>query len=87
MHMIEQIIGAVESAESELGFRIPNDVWSEVLVYSHQKLAYIQKPVEYLPILFKNELFDFYTRLEINTKGVANHVQRMLAVSVSSQVS
>lgn len=85
--MTEQIVGAIEAAERELGIRIPDDVWVEVLGYSYQKLEYIKKPAEYLPILFQNELTDFYARLEINLKGVANNVQRMLAIPLSSSVS
>lgn len=85
--MSDQIVGAIEAAEKELGIRIPVDVWVEVLGDSYRKLDYIKKPAEYLPILFRNELMDFYTRLEINMKGVANHVQRMLANPMSSSVS
>lgn len=85
--MTKKIVGALEAAEQELGVRIPEDVWVEVLIYSQQKLEYIKKPIEYLPILFQNELTDFYARLEINLKGVANHVQRMLANPLSSSVS
>lgn len=85
--MTEKIVGALEAAEKELGRRIPEDVWVEVLIYSQQKLVYIKKPIDYLPILFQNELTDFYARLEINLKGVANHVQRMLANPLSSSVS
>lgn len=85
--MTEKIVGALEAAEKELGCRIPEDVWVEVLIYSQQKLAYIKKPIDYLPILFQNELTDFCARLEINLKGVANHVQRMLANPLSSSVS
>lgn len=81
-----KIVGAIEAAENELGTRIPEDVWLEVLEYSMQKLDQTEKPIEYLPVLFKNELTDYYARLEINLKGVANHVQRMLAKPVSSPV-
>lgn len=85
--MTEKIIESIESAEKELGVMIPEGVWLEVLSNSFQKLAYIQKPVDYLPVLFRNELTDYYTRMEINLKGVANHVQRMLEGAVSPQLS
>lgn len=85
--MTETIVGAIEATEKELGILIPEDVWVEVLIYSHRKLEHIKKPLEYLPILFRNELADFYARLEINLKGVANHVQRMLAKPLSPPVS
>lgn len=77
--MANEIVEAVESAERELGQMIPNGIVAEVLGHSMRKLEVIKKPAEYLPILFKNELTDYYTRLEINLKGVANHVQCLLA--------
>lgn len=85
--MTGNIVGAIEAAERELGVHIPEGVWVEVLGNSYLKLENIKKPVEYLPILFKNELTDYYARLEINLKGVANHVQRMFANAMSSSVS
>lgn len=84
--MTRLIVEAIESAEKELGVQIPEGVWLEVLSQSFRKLEYIQKPVDYLPVLFRNELTDYYTRMEINMKGVANYVQRMLAVSVPSKM-
>jgi hypothetical protein len=85
--MTKEIVGAIEAAEKKLGFRIPEGVWLDVLHCSYQKLTHIKKPVDYLPILFQNELTDYYARLEINLKGVVNHVQRMLAKPLSSTVS
>ena len=76
--MANEIVKAIELAEQEMGRIIPEGVWLEVLGYSMQKLANIKKPMDYLPILFRNELTDYYARLEINLKGVAIHVQRML---------
>lgn len=76
--MANEIVKAIESAEQEMGRIIPEGIWVEVLGYSMQKLQSIKKPLEYLPILFRNELTDYYARLEINLKGVANYVQRML---------
>ena len=85
--MTEKIVEAIFDAESKLGRRIPEGIWLEVLGYSYQKLDYINKPIEYLPTLFRTELSDYYTRLEINLKGAANNVQRMLANPLSSQTS
>lgn len=77
--MANEIVKAIESAEAEMGRIIPEGVWLEVLGYSMRKLEVIKKPMDYLPILFRNELTDYYTRLEINLKGVGNHVQCLLA--------
>ncbi|MBR3973054.1 MAG: hypothetical protein IKJ99_03770 [Oscillospiraceae bacterium] len=85
--MTRKIVDAVEDAEKKLGTRIPEGVWLEVLKDSYRKLDQIHRPVEYLPVLFRNELADYYSRLDINLKGVANHVQRMLAIPMSSSVS
>lgn len=84
--MTDKIVGAIEAAEKKLGVRISEGVWLEVLVESYRKLACINKPDDYLPILFQNELTDYYARLEINLKGVANYVQRMLANTVPSSM-
>ena len=54
-----QIIEAVRLAEMKMGRKIPEGVWMDVLSESYRKLSYIKKPVEYLPILFQNELFDY----------------------------
>lgn len=84
--MTKELIKAIEAAEQQLGTRIPEAVWLEVLEHSYRKLEYIKKPVEYLPILFQNELTDYYMRLEINLKGAVNYVQRMFANALSPQV-
>ena len=77
--MANEIVEAIESAEQEMGLVIPEGVWVEVLGYSIRKLEVIKKPMDYLPILFRNELTDYYARLEVNLKGVANYVQCLLA--------
>lgn len=64
--MEKSIIAAIESAERILRFKIPEEVWIEVLGFSVQKLKYIKKPNSYLPILFENELTDYYSRMAIN---------------------
>ena len=84
--MTKEIVEALYAAEKELGKKIPEGVWLEVLGESYRKLDYIKKPLEYLPILFQNELTDYYARLEINLKGAANYVQRMFADALSSPV-
>lgn len=77
--MANEIVKAIEAAEAEMGRIIPEGVWVEVLGYSMRKLETIKKPMDYLPILFRNELTDYYARLEINLRGVGNHVQCLLA--------
>ncbi|MBR2890415.1 MAG: hypothetical protein IKC09_09095 [Oscillospiraceae bacterium] len=72
--MEDLIVAAIESAEKTLGFTIPEEVWVEVLGYSVQKLEYIKKPQSYLPILFENELTDYYSRMAINLRGAMNYV-------------
>ena len=85
--MTEKIIEAIYAAEKQLGRKIPEGVWLEVLGYSYRKLDYIKKPMEYLPVLFQTELTDYYARLEINLKGATSYVQRMFADTLSPQMS
>lgn len=72
--MTEKIVQAIEKVENLLGLRIPERVWVDVLQYSVQKLQAIGKPETYLPVLFQNELADYYTRMDINMKGAVNNV-------------
>lgn len=64
-----ELAKAKMAAEERLGFEIPEDVAGEVLDYSVRKCEVNGKGMEYLPILFENELRDYYTRLTINLKG------------------
>lgn len=66
-------------AENTLGFKIPDEVAEEVLSYAERKCAVVRKPKSYLPLLYENELTDYFMRLAINLKGEMNRVQRMLA--------
>lgn len=57
-------------AEETLGFQIPECVAEEVLAYTKRKLEVIRmnedKPDDYLPILYENEITDHYMRISIN---------------------
>ena len=63
---------AIISAEQTLGFHITGDVAAEVLMYSIRKCQVIGKDASYLPLLFENELLDFYMRAEINARSAMN---------------
>lgn len=67
-----EAVEARETAERKLGFSIPDDVAIEVFDYTMRKLEVIKKPIEYLPVLFENELRDHYMRLAINLRGAMN---------------
>ena len=58
------------AAEDKLGFEIPGSVAGKVLDYAVRKCVANGKDADYLPILFENELRDYYTRLFITLKGV-----------------
>ena len=63
--MTKKIVGALEAAEQELGVRIPEDVWVEVLIYSQQKLEYIKSKDLFMKDCWKNEfngIWDFLNR-------------------------
>ena len=68
MRLIE-LLEAKQAAEEHIGFEIPDDVAWQVLNYSIRKCEVNGKGADYLPILFENELHDYYTRLAINLKG------------------
>ncbi|MBQ6403800.1 MAG: hypothetical protein IJI27_07835 [Oscillospiraceae bacterium] len=68
MRLIE-LLEAKQAAEEHIGFEIPDDVAWQVLNYSIRKCEVNGKGAGYLPILFENELRDYYTRLAINLKG------------------
>lgn len=72
--MGEKLLEALEAAETKLGIKIPDAIWIEVLGYSVRKLEYIKKPDSYLPILFENELTDYFSRAAINLRGAMNYV-------------
>lgn len=58
-------------AEAVLGFSVPDSVVEDTLNYSVEKLQYIrQRQPEYkhtyLPLLFENEIRDYYMRTGIS---------------------
>ncbi len=64
-----KLANAKKAAEEHIGFEIPDDVAWQVLNYSIRKCEVNGKGIDYLPILFENELRDHYTRLAISLKG------------------
>lgn len=80
--MDQKILEARRSAERTLGFAIDDDVADEVLAYAKRKCELNHKPDDYLPLLYENELTDYFMRLYINLRGELNHVRRMQAVPV-----
>lgn len=80
--MDQNILEARQSAERTLGFAIDDDVAEEVLAYAKRKCELNHKPDDYLPLLYENELTDYFMRLYINLRGELNHVRRMQAVPV-----
>ncbi len=80
--MDQKILNTRKSAERALGFSIDDDVADEVLAYAKRKCELNHKPNEYLPLLYENELTDYFMRLQINLRGELNHVRHMYAVPV-----
>lgn len=80
--MEQKILEARQSAERTLGFAIDDDVAEEVLAYAKRKCELNHKPDDYLPLLYENELTDYFMRLYINLRGDLNHVRRMQTVPV-----
>ena len=64
---MKEIREAILRAEKELGFEIAGEDADEVLMYSVQKCKAIKKDMSYLPILYENELRDYFFRLAINS--------------------
>lgn len=67
--MVERIIAAIEVAEKKMDRQIPERIWLEVLWNTMRKCKAVGKDDDYLPILFENELYDYFMRQEINMKG------------------
>ena len=74
--MAETVDTARAAAEKTLGFRIPDHVAEEVLAHTRRKCALNQKPNSYLPLLYENELTDYYMRQAGILRGVPNQRQR-----------
>lgn len=85
--MAETVDTARAAAEKTLGFRIPDHVAEEVLAHTRRKCALNQKPNSYLPLLYENELIDYYMRLAINLRGGMFDVCDLRALPVRQQVS
>lgn len=69
-----ELVNAKKAAEEHIGIEIPDCVANQVLDYSVRKCEVNGKGTDYLPILFENELRDYYMRLAINLKGAIAHV-------------
>ncbi len=65
------------AAEDTLGFASDDETAEEVRAYAKRKCELNHKPDSYLPLLYENELTDYFMRLAINLRGEMNRVQRM----------
>ena len=84
--MDETVDTARAAAEKTLGFRIPDHVAEEVLAHTKRKCALNRKPDSYLPLLYENELTDYYMRLAINLRGGMSNVYDLRAIPVRQPV-
>ncbi len=81
-------VGAARAAaEKALGFHIPDNIAEEVLDYAKRKCEQNRKPDSYLPLLYENELTDYFMRLAINLRGGTGYVHDLRAISLRQQVS
>lgn len=78
----QEIAEARASVEKKFGIQIPDEVADEVLRHARRKCELNGKPDSYLPLLYENELADYFMRLVINLKGEMNRVRRLQTVSV-----
>lgn len=62
---MSKIQQAIKNAEKTLGFSIDKETADEVLQYSKRKCHIQGQDKSYLPILFENELTDYFFRLAI----------------------
>lgn len=80
-------VGAARAAaEKALGFHIPDNIAEEVLDYAKRKCEQNRKPDSYLPLLYENELTDYYMRLAINLRGGMSNVYDLRAIPVRQPV-
>ena len=63
-----------KAVEAYIGGKIPDAVASEVLDYAKRKCMATGKPSSYLPILYEDELLDFFRRTQINMMGDDRYV-------------
>lgn len=73
---------ARKAAETQLGFEIPDDVAKEVMVFSKRKCELNGKGESYLPLLYEDELKQYYFRMAINLMGGMNNVRDLSPVPV-----
>ena len=85
--MAETVNAARAAAEKKLGFLISEEIAEEVLEHSKRKSALNNKPDSYLPLLYENELTDYYMRLAINLRGGMFDVHDLRALPVRQRVS
>ena len=65
---------AKKAAEKQIGIEIPDVVAKKVFDYSVRKCEVNGKGDGYLPLLYQNELQDYYMRIAINEKGACAYV-------------
>ena len=53
---------STERVEKNTGYAFSYSEKMNILAYAIQKIEYIQKTIEYLPVLFENELYDYVMR-------------------------
>lgn len=82
-----ELVKAIETAELRTGRKFDPAVVYDVLKYSINKLSYIGKYMDYLPLLFENELRDHVMREKINWRGAMNDVLNLRPCPVSQPVS
>ena len=77
-----EILKARVAAERTLGFAIDDETAHDVLAHAKRKCELNHKPDSYLPLLYENELTDYFMRLAINLRGEMNRVQRMSRIAL-----
>lgn len=85
--MTGEVNAARAAAERTLGFRIPDQIAEKVLAHTKRKCELNRKPDSYLPLLYENELTDYYMRLAINLRGGIFDVRDLRALPLRQQVS
>lgn len=71
---------ARKSAEAQLGFEIPDEVADEVMAFSKRKCELNGKGESYLPLLYVDELKQYYFRMAINLMGGMKNVRDLSPV-------
>lgn len=76
----EKLYGIVQKVQRETGYIFSLDEIAKVYAYTVRKCEVNGKGIDYVPILFKNELTDYITRLGINRMGVFNRCARVASI-------